>query len=460
MRFKEIFVRPYMAIKITNKKVVDFYQANPNISVDHVNLLLVDMMEKMVHDSINSSMVSQLLERLKNVESEVLSTKESVTKLQPDMLMNFSLKLIEMKKEYMEDIRTILTTNVTEKIAPVMKEYINHLIDKTALLFQDIPKSQDALSIKLQDSIRDLQKSILEESKKVSTGHTLQEFMFSIEQKFNSTQLLLTSSSEKMDYGLKEIKLTQDHQHSAMKELSSMNQQSVQDLLRKMDNSSSKGKVSESVLFHILQTMYPSAELNFVGTTKETGDFMLERINKPKLLIENKNWETNIPKDEVEKFMRDTAIQNCCGLFLSQHTGISHKENYEINVQNGNVLIYVHHVNNDFDKIKMAIDIIDHFKEQLDSLESDVEVDTIPKDVLKKINEEYNLFISRKTELQKYVKDFSTKMCKQIEDIHIPSLNLYLSTRYTSVNNYIICDCGKECKNKQAYSAHKRGCTK
>ena len=49
-------------------------------------------------------------------------------------------------------------------------------------------------------------------------------------------------------------------------------------------------------------------------------------------------------------------------------------------------------------------------------------------------------------------------MCKQIDDINIPSLSLYLSSRYTSVNNYIICECGKECKNKQAYSAHKRGC--
>lgn len=448
-----------MSIKLTNKKVVDFYQANPNISVDHVNLLLVDMMEKMVHDSINSSIVSQLLDRLQHVESEIKITRESVTKLQPDMLMSFSVKLMEMKKEYMEDIRSILTTNVTEKIAPVMKEYVSHLMDKTALLFQDIPKSQDALSIKLQDSIRDIQKCIVDESKKVSTGQTLQEFMFSIEQKFNTTQLLLNSSYEKMDYGLKEIKLTQEHQHSAMKELSSMNQQSVQDLLRKMDNSCSKGKVSETMLFHILQTMFPSAELDFVGTTKETGDFILERTDKPKLLIENKNWEKNVSKDEVEKFMRDTSIQNCCGLFLSQHTGISHKENFEINVQNGNVLMYVHHVNNDFEKIKIAIDIIDHFKEQLDSLDKDVEVDTIPKDILKKINDEYNAFISKKSEMQKYVKDFTTKMCKQIDDITIPSLSLYLSTKYTSVNNYIICECGKECKNKQAYSAHKRGCT-
>jgi hypothetical protein len=443
------------SIKITNKKVVDFYQANPNISIDHVNLLLVDMMEKMVHDSINSSVVLQLLDRLKSVETEVKNTRESVSKMQPDMVMNLSIKLSEMKKEYMEDFRIIMASNATDKIAPIVKEYTSHLVDKTALLFQDIPKSHD----KLQESLRDIQKCIIEESNRVSTGKTLQEFMFSIEQKFSSTQLLLNSSYEKMDHGLKEIKLTQDHQHHTIKELSTMNQQSVQDLLRKMDNSCSKGKVSETILFHMLQSMYPSAELNFVGTTKESGDFMLERTNKPKLLIENKNWETNVARDEVEKFMRDTSIQNCCGLFLSQNTGIANKENYEINVQNGNILMYVHHVNNNPEKIKIAIDIIDHFKEQVDSLEQNVEVDSIPKEMLKKINEEYKTFIFKKTEMQKNVKEFTVKMCKQLDEINMPSLTLYLSTRYTSVNNYILCECGKECKNKQAYSAHKRGCT-
>jgi hypothetical protein len=67
-------------IKITNKKVVDFYQANPNISVDHVNLLLVDMMEKMVHDSVNASVVSQLMDKLTTIESDVKKTQESLSK--------------------------------------------------------------------------------------------------------------------------------------------------------------------------------------------------------------------------------------------------------------------------------------------------------------------------------------------------------------------------------------------
>ena len=435
-------------IKITNKKVVEFYQANPNISVDHVNLLLVDMMEKMVHDSMNTTMVSQLLERLNTIESEVKKTQESVSKTNPELFM----KLMEIKKEYMEDVRSILNTNVSERVAPLLKEYNGHLLDKTTLLFQ----TQD-ISTKLQESIRDLQKSIVEESRKVSGQQSIQEFLQSMDQKFNTTQLLLTSSYEKMDYGLKEIKTAQEHQLGSVKE----NHHSVQEMLRKMDNSSFKGKIGETLVFHILQGLYPSANLEFVGTTKETGDFILERRGKQKILIENKNWDTNVPRDEVEKFMRDTSIQNCCGLFLSQHTGIANKENFEINIQDGNVLLYVHHVNNDADMIKVAIDILDHFKEKLDEIGQDIEVESIPKEVLDKINENYRTVLVKKTNMIKQLKDFQTSMSKQIESIDLPDLQLYLAPRYASADTMIYCEnCKYSCKTKQGMSAHKRHCNK
>jgi len=435
-------------ITITNKKVVEFYQANPSISIDHVNLLFVDIMEKMVHDSMNSSMVSQLLERLQNIESDIKKT-------QPDILLQISMKFIEMKKEYMEEVKTMLSMNVSERMAPLLKEYNSHLLDKTALLFQDIPKSQE-LSSKLQESIRDLQKSIVEESRKVSGQQSVQDFLVSMDQKFNTTQLLLTSSYEKMDSGLKEIKTAQEHQWGSVKE----NHQSVQELLRKMDNSSCKGKIGENLVFHILQNLFPSSQVEFVGTTKETGDFILERRGKQKILIENKNWDTNVPRDEVEKFMRDTAIQNCSGLFLSQHTGIANKENFEINVQEGNILLYVHHVNHDAETIKVAIDILDHFKERLDELGKDTEVESMPKETLNKINEDYRSFVTRKVGLIKQVKDFQTSMTKQLDSLELPSLQFYLAPRYASSDNMLFCECGYSCRNKQGMSAHKRFCKK
>ena len=448
-----------MAITIKNKKVVDFYQANPNISVDHVNLLLVDMMEKMVHDSINSTMVSQLLERLKSVELGVMTAQESISKLNPELLLNISMKLMEIKKEYMEDTRTILSSTVNDKISPLLKEYNSTVLDKTALLLQELPKSHDTFSSKIHDSMRELQKSILEETRKVSSGQSIQDCIQSIDQKFTATQFVLSTSYDKMDSSIKELKLLQDHQFSSVKELSSINQQSVTELLKKMENSSSKGKVSENILFHSLQTLYPSASIDFVGMSKETGDFIIERTGKPKVLIENKNWESTVPRDEVDKFIRDTSLQKCCGIFLSQNTGIANKENYEISVHDGNVLLYVHHVHNDAEKVKIALDIVDHFKERMDETSGDVEMDTIPKEVLDKINEECQMFLSQKSSLQKIVKDFQLKMCKQLDEMTLPSLDKYLASRYTNSSAQgIVCACGKPCKNKQAFASHKRGC--
>jgi hypothetical protein len=73
-----------------------------------------------------------------------------------------------------------------------------------------------------------------------------------------------------MEYGFKELKTNQDHQFGNVREIATSNQQSVAELLGKMNNSSSKGKLSENMLFSILQTLYPSSIVDSVGTTNES----------------------------------------------------------------------------------------------------------------------------------------------------------------------------------------------
>ena len=95
----------------------------------------------------------------------------------------------------------------------------------------------------------------------------------------------------------------------------------------------------------------------------------------------------------------------------------------------------------------------------MDESAGDVDMDTIPKDVLDKINEECQVFITQKMGLQKLVKDFQVKMCKQLEEMTLPSLDKYLASRYTSASaQNIVCSCGFPCKNKQALASHKRAC--
>jgi hypothetical protein len=230
-----------------------------------------------------------------------------------------------------------------------------------------------------------------------------------------------------------------------------------------MENSSSKGKISENLLYNIIIPLYPTAEITSVGTTKETGDIMIHRKDKPTILLENKNYDKNVNTEEVKKFLRDVETQNCCGIMIAQHSGIANKENYQIELYKKNIVVYLHNVEYDADKIKVAIDIIDHFKSQLTEIESGTDTFTIEKHILDDINAEYQLFITQKITHIKTIKEFNQKLLSQIEEINIPSLEQFLHKNYsisTSTSQDVCEFCSKSFKSQRALSAHLRGCIK
>lgn len=401
-------------LSITNEKIVNFYKNHPSISFEQSNLLLIELLEKMTVENVSSNMVTQMTDRLKSMEDHLHRQDGSLT-----------LKLMEMKDKYMEDIKMVLSNNVSERMTPLLHNYNQQLLDKTALLLQTLP-----------DKIRELQTFI--EANKTNPAMDLSQ----IEKRFEQTQ-------RELDAGFKQIA-----------DISTQNQQSVTELLGKMTNSSHKGKISENLIFSVLETLFSSAVISFVGTTKETGDFIVDRRNKPKVLVENKDYTRSVPTEEVSKFIRDIDIQGCSGLFIS-NSGICGKEPFEVQVHNGHVLVYIQFCNYDLDKVKMGFDIIDHFKDMLDRLDEGTDTDTIGKDVLKEINDEYKLWITNRTSMLKNIKDFHDTMKKQLDGMSFPSLEKYMSLRFTPVSAMLSCEhCGFPCKNKQSLSAHQRGCPK
>lgn len=326
-----------------------------------------------------------------------------------------------------------------------------------------VPKNNDSLLNQIRENIKGFHNSINEDTNKLLNStlnqKSLDDFIHTIENKFSSSQQLINSiinaSEQRLDIKVDDIR----EKMCDIRENSSRQQNIVSDLLKKMEISSVKGACSENILFNILQSLYPSGQIDNVGQQKETGDIMLTRKNKPTILIENKNWNKNVVQEEVKKFIRDVETQNCCGLFLSQNFGIANKENFEININNGNILLYVHEVNNDAEKIKIAIDIIDNFKIKLDECCSNNDGYTIDKEILDEINKEYQLFTSQKLSQIKNIKDFSTKMVKQIEDTQLTVLDKFLCTKYAFSSSKYVCEyCEFIAKNQQAMSAHKRGC--
>ena len=85
--------------------------------------------------------------------------------------------------------------------------------------------------------------------------------------------------------------------------------------------------------------------------------------------------------------------------------------------------------------------------------------DRISKEILEYINLEYKNFTTSKTALIKLAKDFNKKLLRQIDEIQLPTLEDYLSTKYSVSSDKYICEyCNFIGKNQQSKSAHLRGC--
>ena len=428
------------SLTINNKEVFEFY-TKYGINFEQINILFFNILQQIItstDNSFNSNIASMLLSKISNIE-------QTITKQQTD----FFTKINDYKKDYLNDIKLILLSNNVEHVAPLIKETNNNLIDKTTLVINElIPKNQTNITKDIDSHFKLLQSQLSNETNKLlscTINHkTIDDFITNSNNSMNQTlntltniitstesrlQTNLTSNSSKID----EIQLLFNDNKNSNSKL----QFSVTEMLKKFEKGSGKGNVSENVVYNILLSLFPCAQIDYVGNEiKETGDIILVRNNKPKILIENKDHDScNVPKQDIDKFIRDCEIQKCCGIMFAQNRGIANKENFEIQINNGNILLYVHNVKFDSDKIKTSIEIVEQFKIKFDEINIDNDICTIDTSTLEEINKEFNSYTTQKHSLLKLVKEFTDKINSSIAELKMPNLEQFLSKHYATSSN-------------------------
>jgi len=225
----------------------------------------------------------------------------------------------------------------------------------------------------------------------------------------------------------------------------------------------SKGASGEKQIEMILNKLNPSEEI--IQNTDETifGDFIILGKNRPNIIVENKVSETNIKPGEIESFIQTCKKHKCNGVLMSQHTGITGKNNFEMDIIDSNVIIYIHKVEYDENKILLAFEIMNKLYNKIKLMNLDNN-STISKEVLYEINKEYQLFVTQKEELQKFVKNNQVQMLNQIENIKLTNLTNYLSTHFANIEKKGIHKCNLcnfyTSNTLKGMAAHKRGCKK
>ena len=472
-------------LALKNKKVWDFYNTHPNVNFENANLLLVDFMETIfnnmtndISSNINTQLLSFMKEnqtRIENISECINVVNQNVNTLSNDVNNKMMLQINNIKSEYIREFASIINTSsltTNEKISSLIDKSNNILVDKTTLLLNDIiPRSNSSLHSVIKENLRDLHDTITSDTQKLTANINSQDaqtdFLSTIENKLSSIiqniQLplysTLNASEERLTTNINTIKESTNQSVVAQNKLFG----ELEGFLGKYKNSTHKGKFGEGELSSVLQSIYSSAEITNTTGSKASGDFIMKRTDKPNVMIENKEYNYTIPKEEISKFIRDIDTLNMSGIFISQHSGIAFKQNFQIDINKGNVLVYIQKCEYNAEHIRIAVDIIDNLSPKLKDFYTDDENCSISKDILDDINVDYHAFIAQKESLQTVLRDFTKRMNAQIEELALPSRDRYLEPKYAYVKDRLFkCDLCNDFngKSKQALSAHKRGCKK
>ena len=457
-------------IKITDETILAFYRENKNLDFVAMNHIFIDILKSLssnLSNTINSTINSKVLSMVTDIHTNLNVNKTDIIN-----------KFHESKKEYIEDIKTILQNNsltTNEKISSLIERNNDNLLTKTTLIVNDvIPKSQDKNYLQIENCIKTFCSSITQDTSKIlaltkkddayidvvikdiETQFT--KMIFTIQQPIFS---FIQSSEERTNSGIQNVKDNLITQQSINQKLTS----ELNDFLNKYkNNSSTKGNVSEAELYFILQSLMPSDEIIKVNSDTATCDLKVNRMDKskPSILFENKDYGRSVTSDEVKKFERDLQTQKLHGIFISQKSPITYKNNFQIDIINGLIHIYIPNAEYDANKLKIAIDIIDNLALKLKLIENTNDDDySINKEDMEDIIEEYRNFASQKIQMIDTIKVVTKQLIDKMEDIQLPKLKkLFMKLGNIENDNDFKCTfCNSwSGRNKASLGAHIRNC--
>ena len=463
MEFKDKY------IKITDETIISFYKENASldfVAMNHIFINILNSLSTNLSENVNTTMTSKIFSLVNDIHSNLNVIKSDII-----------IKFHESKKEYIEDLKTLfsnssLTNN--EKINTLIEKNNDSLLTKTTLLVNEIiPRNQEKNYLQIENCIKHFCSSITKDTSKLLELNTkddgnIDDIINNIDSQFSKmiTTIqqpifsFLQSSEERTSSGIQQVKehlsINQNNQTKLTTELN--------DFLNKYkNNSSSKGNVSEAELYYMLQSIMPSDEIIKVSSDTASCDFKVVRMDKskPAILFENKDYSRSVTTDEVKKFERDLQVQKIHGIFISQKSPITFKNQFQIDIINGLIHIYIPNAEYDTNKIKIAIDIIDSLSIKLYAINNTSNEYSISKEDLDEILEEYKFFITQKLQMIDTIRSVTKQLIDKMEDIQLPKLKkLFIKIGNIENDNDFKCTlCNSwSGKNKASLGAHIRNC--
>ena len=400
---------------LTDPTIVQYFSSNPHIDPNTMVVLFIDILKQLstnLSTSINNANITQLITRITELSTSVASIRTDVN----NTIRDQSSKVENIILKDRESLGGILSEKTSSAMAVANRN------------IQDILTQSN--------------------ERQKTTLHGLQQ---------DIKQLLSTTD----DRSQRDIRSISDQLTSQCRSQDALNTELTGFLNKYKNNSSVKGNVSEKELYSILQNIFPRDELVVSSKSVASCDICVNRADPahPSILFENKDYSTSVDKDEIKKFERDLHTQKKHGVFISQNSPISMKGNFHIDIIDGLIHLYLPNANYDADRIKIAVDIIDHLSQKIipDMAVGDIRISHTE---LAEILQEYKNFANRKIRLLEGIRSNTKLWTEELEAMAFPRIQTLL------IHTGNLEKCELTCsycmtftgKNKASLGAHMKSC--
>lgn len=302
---------------ITNKELLNKIiklSGQKLIKVLELGIIAYESMENQKQRWENSDFslkIKNIESSQKETEKKYLNELESKNRIIKDLRREFSVKQTHLHKQTEESIS------------------LNY---KGQLNFKD-------------ETIENITKQLKESQNNIDT----------LRKNFNNTEMARRDELTKEHKNeIQEIRANYDKKIETM-------QESLMSIQKVNDNSFFKGKVGEDKMKQTLTMLFPKNEIEDTHSQPGRGDFIISCKNDKKILIDNKDYSSNVPKKEIDKFEKDIRENADVfgGILISNSSGVSKKDDFQLDIIDSKPVMYLHNTNNNNNKIKCAVDLIE-----------------------------------------------------------------------------------------------------
>ncbi len=427
-----------MVLQISNTRIEDFCSKHPYFSAEQILLQCIDTIERCCSDDNSISMMEGMFSQFTNALNGM---EEMFERKVSHAMKDLTLEMTHQIKNSNENITNAISmcSDVQEKR---MKE---DLCIELTKMKSEIPSLDLNVEEILHRANTENMSMIIEQMKCVSNPIMLGRLNDIHDSAVKSSEVLETMRVDLVRGRIVEQKV----------ENIDVN---LTKYLDRMKNPSSRGVKTETQFKILLESAFPTHEVNHVNSSDQKGrmDLNLVKENKPTILIDSKDYTGTVPKTEVEKFERDILLSKNHGIMIAPFGGISNKNHFEICKIGNRFGIFLTKTGMETKEIENAVEILYDLDKML-SKDDDVKEGLL---LTEEMIDRLNSIITSNISKMKGLKDHLNLAIQQCDVSMFDSIKQIL--RLTSTNEdkkEHKCDiCKRVFPSPQSLGGHRRSC--